>query len=259
MYADFFLLLHPCRLFSPSNKITHDHEHVTCCNVAARPYSPRSVRRESAFMRRHEGGTGCGTRARGESTTLATPRAVAGQPAGMRSRSGPAAVRGESQRCRVARSWTRGCIPHDAPRTSACGPPGQARAALAKSRACAPRRATPRIRGKRKERKTGRPRRPKLKAGADFVCLSGCLTSEIMSEKGAAPSVRPRASGDPVLDRQVRGWLWVPACAGTNGEQALPTSCAPYNGSPPDCLLRLAEDFGRKGGEPLEQRVDLLR
>src|SRR5215470_4555132 len=49
------------------------------------------------------------------------------------------------------------------------------------------------------------------------------------------------------------------ACAETNGEEAPPTSCAPYNGSPADCLLRLAEDLGRKGGEPLEQRIDLLR
>ena len=39
-------------------------------------------------------------------------------------------------------------------------------------------RATPRIGGKAKEQKTGRPQRPKMKAGANFVRLLGCLTSE---------------------------------------------------------------------------------
>src|SRR5262245_5322089 len=71
-----------------------------------------------------------------------------------------------------------GRIPHDASRTSACGSPGQARAALAKSRARAPRRATPRIRGKGKERKTGEPPRPSKATGTNPARLFGCLTSE---------------------------------------------------------------------------------
>src|SRR5262245_26813921 len=44
-------------------------------------------------------------------------------------------------------------------------------------------RATPRIGGKAKERKPGRPQRPKIKAGADFVRLLRCLTSEDMERR----------------------------------------------------------------------------
>src|SRR5262249_10608402 len=67
----------------------------------------------------------------------------------------------------------RGCSPARSVRACGAGSPGNTRAATAKSVACAPRRATPRIGGKAKERKTGDPPRPSKATGADIACLRG--------------------------------------------------------------------------------------
>src|SRR5262245_66292819 len=85
----------------------------------------------------------------------------------MRSRFGPAAVRGESQRCRVARSWTR-----DASRMMRPGPvrvvrpvrPGPLWRNPGHALLGAPPLA---FAGKEKERKTGEPPRPSKATGAD--------------------------------------------------------------------------------------------
>src|SRR5262245_23197225 len=101
----------------------------------------------------------------------------------MRSRPGPAAVRGESQRCRVARSWTRDAfrMMHPGPvrvvRPVRPGPPWRnpGHAPLG-----APLPSF--FRGKAKERKSGVPA-PKQRTGADTACLPTTVRRERSMER----------------------------------------------------------------------------
>src|SRR5262247_310766 len=123
-----------------------------------------------------------------------------GKPAGVRPRSGPAAVNAKAERCRVARQGVadvsaQGCArPLARGRPVTPGPPWRN-----PGHACSARH--PSHWGTAKEKTTGRPQRPKMKPGAD--------EARLLSDNEDGMHTRTRTFSP-----------FVPAQAGTQGPNA---------------------------------------
>ena len=123
--------------------------------------------------------------------------------------SGPAAVEGDKPSIAAWRAKKRWFIRARMRQASCARSPGNTRAALAKSRACAL--GAPPLAFGEEERKgtTGRPRRPKIKPGTDFACLLGCLRSEDV--KCREPRCRA-ASADVIGAKASAAMYSLPPC-----------------------------------------------
>src|SRR5262245_60591920 len=122
-------------------------------------------------------------------------------------------------------------------------------------------RATPRIGGTAKERKTGRPQRPEMKPGADDARPFSDNEDEMRArgrEYFLRSSPRKRGPRSPIHGLTMKDW--VPACAGTNGGEtrtrmALGRDSA-VHALPRDLILEPADDhvgdlaFRHAGGAP---------